>query len=253
MFRLARVLDLLEYRCRYPHLLFEREDYVKPDSKPPATLASSVYYTIKQMGSFYCADHLLQRGPCRMLEVGAGFNQYFPRRFGSEYEYWMVDQAGFYDQELFDKARKLRREHTFVNGLVGDFNPELPDGHFDVTFSISVLEHVPYGDIAKCAEDMFRITKPGGISVHSIDVTPETTKTRGVRWLESFQAAGFQIDPEISLVWSFETPPYEKELLLEPLQSVYESFGGAEARKFEKPVIRPYYFSTILAHCRRPA
>lgn len=253
MYRLARVLDLLEYRCRYPQLLFERRDYVTKTGTHPDVVSPLAWYTIKQMGSFFCGHHLLERGRGRMLEVGAGFNQYFARRFAREYEYWMVDQPGFYDEAHFEHGRRIRPPHTFVSGLIGEFNPQLPDAYFDVAVSVSVLEHVPYKDIQACAEDLFRVTRPGGISVHSIDVTPETTRSRGARWLRCLTEAGFSVGPEIGLEWSFDTPPYEKELLLEPLQSVYEVFGGPEARKFEKPVIRPYYYSTILVCAHRPA
>jgi len=252
MYRLARVFDLIDYRCRYPEFLFEPEDFVTPSCEVATSVSPMSRYTIKQVGSFFCSHHLKQRETGRILEVGGGFSQYFARRFGKQFDYWMIDQPGFYDKKRFDTGLALRPPHTFVEGLVGENRPELPDKHFDVSLSVSVLEHVEYKDIGMVAEDMFRITKPGGWSVHSIDVTPETTRTRGQKWLDCFTRSGFVVG-DVNLEWSFNTPPYEEELLLEPLQSVYESFGPKDAKNFEKPLIRPYYYSTILAFCKRPA
>ena len=255
MYRLARALDLIDYRCRYPEYLFQREDFVSREGEHPKVVSLMSHYTIKQVGSFFVAHYLKKLGTGRILEVGGGFNQYFSRRFGKQFDYWMVDQPGFYDPDHFEIGRAMRPPHTFVEGLVGDHSPDLPEKHFDVALSVSVLEHVDFKDIRKTAEDMFRITKPGGISLHSIDVTPETTLSRGQEWLDCLTRAGF-VDGDVDLDWTFRPGSYEEEILLEPLESAYESFGSVEARtaarKFEQPVIRPYHYSTILAHCTRP-
>lgn len=44
------------------------------------------------------------------------------------------------------------------------FCPQIPDNYYDVVFSISVLEHVPY--IFNAADNIVRITKPGGLIIN---------------------------------------------------------------------------------------
>lgn len=128
---------------------------------------------MKQMGSFFCGEHLQQNGPGRILEIGAGYSPYFARRF-TGYDYWAIDEHGFYDAEMLERGRAARPSHTFVEGLMGCDN-DLPDETFDVVLSVSVLEHVDYSEISNVSRDIRRVTKRGGLSVHSIDVTPDTT------------------------------------------------------------------------------
>lgn len=44
----------------------------------------------------------------------------------------------------------------------------LPDRGFDLVFSFNVLEHVPAGDVQATVNDLHRILKPGGHSIHQI-------------------------------------------------------------------------------------
>jgi hypothetical protein len=249
MYRLARVHDLIDARCRNPQDLFTQEDFVRRDDKPVAVDASS-HYSIKQMGSFFCAQHLRDRGPGAVLEAGAGFSPFFARRFAPEWEYWAIDDVGFYDEELLRRGRDARPPHKFIEGLLGSRSEGLPDSFFDVVFSVSVLEHVPYGEIYDVCRDMRRVTKTGGLSVHSIDVTPETSLTRGQRWLHGMLGAGFELVGEVGLDWWQVHVAYERQPLLEPLPIVYEVYGGPEARQFTEPVVRPYLVGTVLAAFR---
>ena len=45
-----------------------------------------------------------------------------------------------------------------------------PDGSADVTFSVAVLEHVGRGAMRSVATELFRLTKPGGVGYHRIDL-----------------------------------------------------------------------------------
>lgn len=45
----------------------------------------------------------------------------------------------------------------------------LPDGSVDVVFSNSVLEHVPGAVIADMMREAYRVLRPGGLSVHSVN------------------------------------------------------------------------------------
>lgn len=45
-----------------------------------------------------------------------------------------------------------------------------PDCAFDVTFSVAVLEHVRTGDMPAVARELHRLTKPGGVGYHRVDL-----------------------------------------------------------------------------------
>ncbi len=62
---------------------------------------------------------------------------------------------------------------TNVFAKIGASSDVLPDEHFDVLFSISVIEHVPQldGFFTDCA----RLLKPGGRMIHLIDIYLEDT------------------------------------------------------------------------------
>ena len=60
-----------------------------------------------------------------------------------------------------------------VYDYMGEFSDELGDDYFDLVFSISTLEHVPDSDemgLKNILIDINRVLKPGGISLHCIDV-----------------------------------------------------------------------------------
>ncbi|MCG3148435.1 MAG: hypothetical protein PCFJNLEI_01878 [Verrucomicrobiae bacterium] len=46
---------------------------------------------------------------------------------------------------------------------------KLPDNSVDVVFSNSVLEHVPRGVIRLMMQEAYRVLKPGGLSIHSVN------------------------------------------------------------------------------------
>lgn len=57
-----------------------------------------------------------------------------------------------------------------VSALLGENDPALVDGSFDIVFSISVMEHVASEDLERFHVDQLRILKPGGVFVHAIDL-----------------------------------------------------------------------------------
>lgn len=94
--------------------------------------------------------------------------------------------------------------------LVGPDSGIIPDAVFDVTLSISVIEHIgqpetgydcsplavshPVQDAIRdeFCEELFRITKPGGITIHTIDHA-----ARNLSFAENFRRAGFVLfDPD---------------------------------------------------------
>lgn len=67
-----------------------------------------------------------------------------------------------------------------VRVFMGEFSGELQDAAFDITFSISVIEHVPNDKVLKFFEDVQRITRPGGCTVHLIDMYVADTQADNV-------------------------------------------------------------------------
>ena len=47
---------------------------------------------------------------------------------------------------------------------------QLPPNSVDYCFSNAVLEHIPKGDFALLAAELFRVMKPDGVSVHRVDL-----------------------------------------------------------------------------------
>lgn len=66
-------------------------------------------------------------------------------------------------------SRPVDANYRFFDCLVGSSSRNvIPDSFFDLTFSVSVLEHVP--DLPNFFSENIRITKPGGIILHMIDI-----------------------------------------------------------------------------------
>src|SRR3546814_1685460 len=53
---------------------------------------------------------------------------------------------------------------------MGSFAPELQDGYFDLAFSISVIEHIPYKALDDFWRDHARVLASGGLAIHTIDL-----------------------------------------------------------------------------------
>lgn len=104
----------------------------------------------------------------RLLDVGGGKSRII-KHFKKKYQCWNVDKL-----EGIGKGPKrvFKRGFRLVKDYMGNFNPELPDNYFDFVFSISALEHVPEQDpklFENILEDLNRVLKPGGYSLHCFD------------------------------------------------------------------------------------
>lgn len=105
----------------------------------------------------------------RLLEIGGG-NSRVLAHLARDYECWNVDKfEGVGNGPL--EAREAG--YRIVRDYMGSYSPELPEDYFDLVFSISTLEHVPDADTARLdavLDDMDRVLKPGGLSLHSLDI-----------------------------------------------------------------------------------
>ena len=128
----------------------------------------------------------------KILDIGGGDSRIL-KYFKDDYECWNIDKlegVGNGPTDIDTSGFRL------VYDYMGNFNKELPDDYFDVVFSISTLEHVPLDDVEtyeNIRKDINRVLKPGGLSLHCIDIV----------WLEP-------------IVWTNAIMPYffEKEKMI---------------------------------------
>ncbi|MBN1224347.1 MAG: methyltransferase domain-containing protein [Candidatus Aminicenantes bacterium] len=111
----------------------------------------------------------------RILDIGGG-NSRILRYFKDGYEGWNIDKLeGCGHGPLKIDTSAFR----FVQDYIGNFNTDLPDDYFEFVFSISALEHVPQDDPAlfqRILEDINRVIKPGGFSLHCFDIVIRENK-----------------------------------------------------------------------------
>lgn len=105
----------------------------------------------------------------RLLEIGGG-NSRIIDDLKFNYDFWNLDRLegqGHCPTDL-ENSQGYRQIWDYL----GNFNPELPDQYFDGVYSISTLEHVPPDQsiFENVLLDINRVLKPGGWSLHCIDL-----------------------------------------------------------------------------------
>ncbi|MCX6722007.1 MAG: methyltransferase domain-containing protein [Candidatus Staskawiczbacteria bacterium] len=106
----------------------------------------------------------------KILDIGGG-NSRILSYFKNKYECWNVDK---FEGNGSGPTKIYNPGYSVVVDYIGNFNHILPDNYFDFVFSISTLEHVPREDdilYKKINDDINRVLKPKGYSLHCIDVT----------------------------------------------------------------------------------
>jgi hypothetical protein len=121
----------------------------------------------------------------KIIEVGGAYSL-FPKYLAEKYrlEGWIGDDFGGYTAESEMWARwgnpsDLPGKHPglkYVFEPFGRFSESFPSSYFDRIFSISTLEHVPAEYRLDVFRDMNRCMKPGGMQLHTIDITTTMLK-----------------------------------------------------------------------------
>lgn len=255
MFRLARCQDLIDLRSRHPAGVLEWDDVALLRLKYPAfAWFEELRWGLKQAGTLVCVDHIERHGPRTAMEIGAGFNTAFDRRYGDRLELWTIDEAGFYPPDVLAAANAARPRTRFVDGLMGSRSAMLPDGYFDLVFSISVIEHIPDAEVPGAAAEMARVTRPGGWAVHSLDAPLAELPALAARWHAALTAAGFAIDGDPRVAPPRLDAAGPAQPLLEPISIVYQYYGGYRDDLWAKPRRTPHFhFGSLLIAARKPA
>lgn len=134
------------------------------NSQSPATCDLKVY-----QDSFIHTFIMDNVAPgAKILEIGGGESRVI-KEFHEQYEFWNLDKlegSGYGPKSVMDDfGFKLVRDY------IGNFSKGLPDNYFDLVYSISTIEHFSNQpkDLMAIYQDIQRLLKPGGLSVHCID------------------------------------------------------------------------------------
>lgn len=126
----------------------------------------------------YVMDMLNKYAPKgKVLDIGSAltFLPYYLAHKG--YQVQSLD----YDQQMIDWSEAIKTKleddinpgfdykplHSYAQGDVTDLQFE--DNSFDVVTNVSVLEHLPFDMIMKSADSIYRVLKPGGIFICTLD------------------------------------------------------------------------------------
>lgn len=248
MFRFARCHDLISLKIKYKDRWSQESDMALIKMKDKYFKYFDFFqWNVKEMGTLFCTDQILNNNCQKLLEVGPGYNLYFDRNYSKTHEYWVIDRSDYYPEKIFNKALKKRKRAIYIEGLMRDYLSELKNDFFDIVFSVSVLEHVPEDKLINCYKDMYRVLRTGGIIAHSIDVNFSKTETLPPNHLKAIKKAGFVVDGEISWKWKLGGNTQEATLT-QPLANVY---GIWRSQNLKKAFIREYPTGTILCFAKK--
>jgi SAM-dependent methyltransferase len=124
-------------------------------------------YGLKAVQDAFILSELRQKKGLRILEFGGGNSRILPLLSGAN-ECWNLDSFDGRDGGPA-KPPKMRGVKIVV-GRMGDFCNSVPGENFDAIFSVSVLEHVAAEKLGDVLRDCARALRPGGITLHAIDV-----------------------------------------------------------------------------------
>ncbi|MEZ6243400.1 MAG: methyltransferase domain-containing protein [Phycisphaerales bacterium] len=154
----------------------------------------------------FLADWLPRYCPegARVLEVGANENTTVLSVLPAS-EKWIADPYSAVGGSLRRNVPDLGPGYHIARCAVGENSNALPSDFFDLVFSSSVLEHIgqeaagfdcrytptpPEGQETprnRFCEEVFRILKPGGVTIHTIDHA-----VRNLTFDANFRAPGFE-------------------------------------------------------------
>jgi SAM-dependent methyltransferase len=141
----------------------------------------------------------------RIAEIGGGDSRVL-EHLKKHNEVWNVDKF----EGVGNGPTKMQRSPgiRYAPVYLGDFDPSLPDGYFDIVFSISVVEHIGDDALPNLFKDASRILKPGGRLLHAIDIYVYD-KPRNLRRVALYRDVPRQHTPQLR--WE-ATPAIDENL-----------------------------------------
>lgn len=128
----------------------------------------------------------------KLLEVGGG-NSRIIEALQHQYEIWNLDKFEGVGNGPLQISND--RGHHLISAYMGEFSPELPDDYFDCVFSLSTLEHVypeTEATFKNVCDDINRVLKFGGLSLHLFDVVSEKEGVQTNVWTNQLLLYIFQ-------------------------------------------------------------
>lgn len=133
--------------------------------------------------------------PKTFLELGPGDSiarAMFAASIGAE-RTWLVDVGDFatHDERYYEECfERLKEKHGGFSRKPDSFSREsvlkfckaeyktnglsslkqIPDNAVDLSFSDAVMEHIRYAEFQETINELYRVTKPGGVSRHWVDL-----------------------------------------------------------------------------------
>jgi SAM-dependent methyltransferase len=183
-------------------------DYDHPELRPRVDLLRT--FRAQRMGGlFYRNDHLHRDWeyaevlrkletfshprpgqPWRVLDTGFGCSYFTQLLATLGYDIHASDSEayGAVREKLIEQCLRLGTRIPLIIAPVEDHGM-IPDGHFDVTLCISVIEHIERAHFAKAWQELARVTTPGGYVFITSDYFRDAD-----HWLHS-DAHGCQHNP----------------------------------------------------------
>ncbi len=143
------------------------------DSAKKYPMLSKHENTLKPLGYAHAISLIEENNLKNILEIGHGVGSFVFEIKYDDCEIWGLDDTVKDNYVPEERLRKYREDYPkvkFHGGLLGDFNPALPQNYFDMVYSVSTIEHVPHDNLAAAFDEAFKLLKPGGIMFHSYDV-----------------------------------------------------------------------------------
>jgi len=175
----------------------------------------------------------------KLLEVGGG-NSRVIQALKQQYEIWNVDKfegVGNGPQQIYDQLG-----YHLVSAYMGEFSPELPDDYFDCVFSLSTLEHVyPENDetFKNVCDDINRVLKSGGLSLHLFDVVIEKEGVQTNVWTNKLLLYIFQHIETVNQMIPFSEMQKDGDLYVMPEEAynaMWEPVTHQSYKLFGKPL-----------------
>jgi SAM-dependent methyltransferase len=128
-------------------------------------------------------------------------------------------------------------DYAIVRDYLGNHNPALPGEYFDLVFSLSALEHVPEEEdlFAGIMSDIDRVLKPGGYSVHLLDIV---RSAEGQYWMNGFTRYMFAHASTLNSFVAPEDFPWREDIYYmseKSYRDIWERITRRSYRDFGRP------------------